>query len=126
MNENLVRTGIKAEFSTRERIFITERLNDPAVPDVSLADARLKPGITTELHRLTVNECYVMQQGEGLMEVGGGEPFAVSTGDVVVIPAGTSQRITNTGASDMLFQCICRPRFTVDSYYPMENNSQEQ
>jgi mannose-6-phosphate isomerase-like protein (cupin superfamily) len=125
MNENLVCAGIKTEFPTRERIFITERLNDPAVPDVSLADARLEPGITTELHRLTVNEWYVIQQGGGLMEVGGGEPFAVSSGEVVVIPAGTSQRITNTGDADLLFQCICMPRFTEDSYCPMENNSQE-
>lgn len=122
MNENLVRAGNEAEFPTRERIFITERLNDSAVPDLSLADARLEPGVTTELHRLTVNEWYVIQHGAGLMEVGVREPFEVGLGDIVVIPAGVSQRITNTGDADLRFQCVCMPRFTEDSYHSMENN----
>jgi mannose-6-phosphate isomerase-like protein (cupin superfamily) len=122
MNENLVRAGNEAEFPTRERIFITERLNDSAVPDLSLADARLEPGVTTELHRLTVNEWYVIQHGAGLMEVGDREPFEVGLGDIVVIPAGVSQRITNTGDADLRFQCVCMPRFTEDSYHSMENN----
>ena len=122
MNDYLVRAGVCAEFPTRERVFITERLNDLAVPDISLADARLEPGVTTQLHRLTVNEWYIIQQGEGLMEVGGGEPFAVSSGDVVVIPAGISQRITSTGDADLRFQCVCMPRFTEDSYHSLEDN----
>ena len=122
MNEYLIRAGNEAEFPTRERIFITERLNDPATSDLSLADARLEPGVTTELHRLTVKEWYVIQHGAGLMEVGGGEPFEVSFGDIVVIPAGISQRITNTGDADLRFQCVCMPRFTEDSYESLESN----
>jgi mannose-6-phosphate isomerase-like protein (cupin superfamily) len=122
MNEYLIRAGNEAEFPTRERILITERLNDPAVPDLSLADARLEPGVTTELHRLTVKEWYLIQHGAGLMEVGGGEPFEVSLGDVVVIPAGISQRITNTGDANLRFQCVCMPRFTEDSYESLESN----
>jgi mannose-6-phosphate isomerase-like protein (cupin superfamily) len=122
MNEYLIRAGNEAEFPTRERIFITERLNDPGIRDLSLADARLEPGVTTELHRLTVKEWYVIQHGAGLMEVGGGEPFEVSFGDIVVIPAGISQRITNTGDADLRFQCVCMPRFTEDSYESLESN----
>ena len=122
MNEYLIRAGNEAEFPTRERIFITERLNDPATSDLSLADARLEPGVTTELHRLTVKEWYVIQHGAGLMEVGGGEPFEVSFGDIVVIPAGISQRITNTGDADLRFQCVCMPRFTEDSYESLESS----
>ena len=122
MNEYLIRAGNEAEFPTRERIFITERLNDPATSDLSLADARLEPGETTELHRLTVKEWYVIQHGAGLMEVGGGEPFEVSFGDIVVIPAGISQRITNTGDADLRFQCVCMPRFTEDSYESLESS----
>jgi mannose-6-phosphate isomerase-like protein (cupin superfamily) len=120
MNENIVHGSNKAEFPTRERVFITERLNDPAVPGLSLADARVKPGVTTELHRLTVDEWYVIEHGSGLMAVGGGEQFEVGPGDVVVIPAGASQSIRNTAGSDLRFQCICVPRFTPDSYEPLE------
>lgn len=108
------------ELYTRERVHVTELLNDPAAPDVSLARCRVEPGVTTELHRLAVAEWYVLEQGEGLMEVGGGEPFAVGPGDVVAIPAGTSQRITNTGDRDLVLQCVCLPRFTEDAYTPLE------
>jgi mannose-6-phosphate isomerase-like protein (cupin superfamily) len=109
-----------SEFYTRERVYVTELLNDAAVPQVSLARCRVLPGVTTELHRLDVAEWYVLEQGSGLMEVGGGEPFAVGPGDVVAIPAGTSQRITNTGATDLVLQCVCVPRFTEDGYTPLE------
>jgi mannose-6-phosphate isomerase-like protein (cupin superfamily) len=120
MNDYLVRAGAGSEFPTRERLYITERLNDPAIPGLSLADARVEPGVITELHRLSVDEWYVIQQGSGLMEVGGGTPFEVSPGDTVVISAGTSQRITNSGDGDLRFQCICRPRFTPDTYEGLE------
>ena len=122
MNENLVCAGDGAELLTRERVYITERLNDPAIPRVSLADARVEPGVTTELHRLGVDEWYVIRFGTGLMEVGGGEPFEVGAGDTVVIPAGVSQRITNTGNGDLCFQCVCMPRFTPESYEPLESD----
>ena len=116
MNDCLVRGGEGAEILTRERVYIRERLNDPAIPRVSLADARVEPGVTTELHRLTVDEWYVIQLGAGMMEVGGGATFAVAAGDTVVIPAGVSQRITNTGNSDLRFLCVCMPRFTAECY----------
>jgi mannose-6-phosphate isomerase-like protein (cupin superfamily) len=120
MNDNLIRASLTLEFPTRERLHITERLNDPAAPALSLADARVEPGVTTELHKLTVDEWYVIHVGSGLMEVGGGTAFAVRQGDTVIIPAGTSQRISNTGKDDLQFQCICMPRFTPDSYEALE------
>ena len=120
MNEHLIAGRIRDELRTRERLYITERLNDPAVPQVSLADARVEPGVTTELHALSVNEYYNISAGKGLMEVGGGEPFPVAAGDTVAIPAGTSQRISNTGNTDLCFQCICLPRFTPGAYRPLE------
>ncbi len=116
MNDCLVRGGEGAEILTRERVYIRERLNDPEIPRVSLADARVEPGVTTELHRLTVDEWYVIQLGAGMMEVGGSEPFAVGAGDSVVIRAGVSQRITNTGNGDLRFLCVCMPRFTPECY----------
>jgi mannose-6-phosphate isomerase-like protein (cupin superfamily) len=39
---------------------------------------------------------------------------------VVVIPAGVSQQIQNEGQGDLVFYCICTPRFTPDCYEPLE------
>ncbi len=123
MTDSLVPGGNNDEFPTRERVFISEWMNDPAIPGVSLADARVEAGVTTELHRLSVKEYYVIRQGTGLMEVGDEEPFEVTDGDTLVIPAGVAQRITNTGRRDLLMQCVCMPRFTPGSYEPLEEDS---
>jgi len=40
----------------------------------------------------------------------------VGAGDVVRIPANTPQRITNTGATDLIFYAICSPRFQAKCY----------
>jgi mannose-6-phosphate isomerase-like protein (cupin superfamily) len=40
----------------------------------------------------------------------------VRPGDVVVIPAGVAQSIANTSARDLVFYCICTPRFTPACY----------
>ena len=122
MSDSLVRGVAGAEFWTRERLYITEHMNDPENPRVSLADARVEPGVTTELHRLRVDEWYVIRQGKGRMEVGGNDPFDVGPGDTVVIPAGVSQCITNIGADDLVFHCVCMPRFTADAFDSMESD----
>ena len=117
----LIRNGrYRDEFYTGERVYVTELLNDEAAPEASLARCRVLAGVTTELHRLSVAEWYVIESGSGLMEVGGGEPFAVGPGDVVAIPPGTSQRITNTGETDLVLQCLCLPRFTPECYEALE------
>jgi mannose-6-phosphate isomerase-like protein (cupin superfamily) len=105
-----------AEFPTGERCAITEFLNDPACPEVSLARARVAPGVTTRLHVLrgTV-ERYVILAGEGMVEVGG-ETVRVGPGDRVLIAAGIPQRIANTGEGDLVFDCICTPRFRPEYY----------
>ncbi len=110
----------RKEFRTSERVHITEKLNDPEVPEVSLAQTRVEAGVTTELHKLSVAEWYVIGSGCGLMEVGEDPAFEVGPGDSVQIPAGVSQRISNTGCEDLLLDCICIPRFTPDSYTPLE------
>ena len=103
------------EFWIRERCYIRELVNDPGIREFSLAIARVEPGVTTELHRLSVDEWYVVMDGTGEVEVDG-ETRAVGPGDVVAIPAGTPQRISNSGATDLRFQCICLPRFSPDGY----------
>lgn len=113
----LIRTeNAPREAWTEERCHVLELLNDPRAPEVSLAECRVEPGVTTELHRLSVAEWYVIRAGEGLMEVGGEAPFAVRAGDVVAIPPRAAQCITNTGEGDLRFACICLPRFTPECY----------
>ena len=109
-----------AEFLTREGCYITELLNDPSLPDVSVARARVEPGVTTELHRLSVLEWYVIESGHGLIRLGDREPYAVGPGDSIQIPAECEQQITNTGDRDLLFLCVCVPRFEAASYQPCE------
>ncbi len=121
MSRHLVPGEPGREFSTRERCFITEILNDPQVPDVSLARCRVPAGVTTELHSLSVDEVYVIRCGHGRMHVGDAAPFCVKAGDAVSIPAGVAQCIANTGTSDLVFECLCRPRFTPASYTPLES-----
>ena len=117
----LIRNGKYAEECyTRERVWVKELLNDPAAPGVSLARCRVLPGVTTELHRLSVAEWYVIECGRGAMEVGGAEAFAVGPGDVVAIPEGVSQRITNSGDTDLVLECVCLPRFTPECYEALE------
>lgn len=121
MRKTLIKSDSQ-EFLTRERLFVSERLNDPSVPEMSLADCRVEAGVTTELHRLDVAEWYVVVEGSGLMQVGEREPFAVGPGNSVEIPQGVAQCITNTGDTDLLFQCVCLPRFTPECYHPLEND----
>ena len=108
------------EVWTTERCYIREIVNHDGIPDWSLAATRVEPGVTTQLHRLTVAEWYLIKQGQGRMEVGDHPPFDVAPGDTVEIPAGSSQRITNTGAGDLIFDCLCIPRFTPESYTALD------
>jgi mannose-6-phosphate isomerase-like protein (cupin superfamily) len=108
------------EFATEEHCRMTELLNLPECPEVSLALARVAPGATTRLHavRGTV-ERYVILAGEGVVEVGG-VAAPVRRGDRVVIPADVPQRITNTGAVELEFHEICTPRFRQEVYVDLE------
>jgi mannose-6-phosphate isomerase-like protein (cupin superfamily) len=111
----------QGEFWTEERCFITELHNCDASPDVSLAIARVEPGVTTQLHRLDgICERYVVREGEGTVEVDG-ERRHLRTGDQAVIPPGAAQRIENTGPGQLVFYCVCTPRFVPSSYVNLEH-----
>lgn len=109
------------EFLTAERCHIVEMWNSPGDPGVSIARARVEPGVTTAWHTLDgVDERYVIAWGRGRMEVGDLPAAEVTTGDTIFVPAGVRQRITNIGDEDLLFLCICTPQFTPSSYKPLE------
>ena len=110
----------KPEVWTEERCFITELVNTPAWPELSIARTRVEPGVTTALHALDVLEFYVIEKGEGLMRTGERDPFPVGPGDAVTIPQHESQCITNTGSGDLVFLCVCTPRFSQDCYTSLE------
>lgn len=119
-DRRFVAAGGAGEFWTEERCFITELHNCDASPEVSLAVARVEPGVTTQLHALDGGvERYIVRRGEGLLEVDGARQ-PMKAGDQFVIPAGASQRITNTGPSDLEFYCLCTPRFFPVSYRNLE------
>lgn len=109
------------EFCTLERCHIIETFNSPADEFLSIARARVEPGITTVWHHVegTV-ERYIIAEGRGRVEVGDLPAAEVGSGDVVVIPAGVRQRITNIGDRDLIFYCVCTPRFQSRNYRALE------
>jgi mannose-6-phosphate isomerase-like protein (cupin superfamily) len=118
MNEAIKRFDLASEFPINEGCFIVELSNSPDDPDVSIAKARVPPGVTTQWHRLRgTAERYVLLEGEGRMEVGSLPPQSVNPGDVVLIPPLCRQRITNLSQKqDLVFLAICTPRFTPEIY----------
>ncbi len=106
---------------TEERLFITELLNDPSVPHLSIARCRVLPGVTSQLHELGVHEWYLIEAGLGQMRLGDDKPFAVNVRDCVQIPAGTPQQISNPGDDDLVFLCVCMPRFEQSAYRSLED-----
>ncbi len=106
-----------SEYYFREGCFITELLNSTDDEVLSVAKARVEPGVTTSWHRLTgTTERYIILEGQGEVEVGDIPPTRVSAGDVVVIPQDVAQRIRNVGEEDLVFFAICTPRFCPENY----------
>lgn len=113
-------TDPATEYLTSEGCYIIEILNGPEQPEVSLAQARVAPGQTTRWHTLEAREVYYLLKGEGYVELGEDFGRAVGPGDAVNIPAGVRQRIGNTGQTDLIFLCVCAPRFRVEGYADVE------
>lgn len=109
------------EYYFQEGCFITELHNSPEDPALSVARARVEPGSTTRWHSLTgVHERYLILAGEGRVEIGDDPPRWVQPGEVVLIPPGCRQRITNTGETDLIFLAVCTPRFIPTIYHDQE------
>lgn len=123
MQESIFKEAEQSEFFTQEQCFITESLNSLADPELSIAKARVKPGVTTHWHRLTdIVERYYILSGSGEVEVGQLAATPVSPGDIVYIPSLCRQRIRNTGTEDLVFLALCTPRFVQDAYEDLETN----
>ena len=117
MQPQILKANEADEYYFDEGCFILELSNSSADQDVSIARARVKPGVTTKLHRLKgVVERYVVLSGVAIVEVAEDGLQQVSAGDVVIIPSLCPQRITNIGTEDLVFLAICTPRFTEKVY----------
>ena len=110
------------EYYFEEGCYILELSNTPDDPAVSIARARVTPGVTTRLHRLHgITERYVILEGTGIVEVDMQAEQPVGPGDVVVIPPQSPQRITNVGATDLVFLAVCTPRFVSEAYEDVDD-----
>ena len=121
MKPHVVRPAQSSEFETPERCRILESWNVGEDAAVSIARARVAPGITTKSHRLHgVIERYLIVEGRGRVAIGDTIREDVGPGDVVIIPEGVAQKIANIGDADLVFYCVCTPRFTPECYESLE------
>lgn len=105
------------EYLTDELCHILETWNREDDAAVSIARARVEPGITTRLHRLHgIAERYFMLEGDGRVQIGTLPPSLVAPGDMVYIPPGCPQCISNPGDTDLVFLAVCTPRFVPEAY----------
>ena len=110
------------ELLTEERCFISEWLRPSADRDLSIARARVAPGVTTRWHVLDgISERYLVLEGTGRAEVGESLVADVGPGDIVLIPPGARQRIENTGEGDLVFLALCTPPFEQGAYRDAES-----
>ena len=114
MQARIIKAKSSHEFYTSEKCFISENLS---LENLSIARAKVAPETTTKMHHLKgVDEVYLITEGNGMVSVGTLQPTEVTAGDTVYIPAGTPQRITNIGNKDLVFYCICTPKFDQNCY----------
>ena len=122
MQPKIIRPDKSDEELTHENCYILETFNTGDYPGLSIARARVLPGATTQWHALgNADEFYYILSGRGRMEMEGKDYGIVRQGDVVCIPKGIAQRITNTGEEDLIFICLCTPRFRFDAYENRED-----
>jgi mannose-6-phosphate isomerase-like protein (cupin superfamily) len=112
----------KPEFWIQEGCMVTENLNSEQDSELSVARAVVPPGFTTAWHRLrNTTERYVIISGTARVEAGDYPATDLVPQDVVYIPAGVRQRITNTDPErPLVFLALCTPRFRPENYEALE------
>jgi mannose-6-phosphate isomerase-like protein (cupin superfamily) len=123
MQARILRHDASKEYFFQEGCYINELSNHTQDGALSIARARVEPGVTTRLHRLQRSaERYCIISGVGVVEVEGLSPQRVVAGDVVLIPPGAAQRITNSGSEELIFLALCTPRFQQSDYIALTTN----
>jgi mannose-6-phosphate isomerase-like protein (cupin superfamily) len=122
MKESINTMNLAQEYYTEEKCHIIEISNDDSDPELSIARARVEPGVTTRWHRLVdTSERYIILSGKGRVEIGALPATEVSAGDVVNIPPMCPQRISNIGSDELVFFAVCSPRFKPEAYQDIED-----
>jgi oxalate decarboxylase/phosphoglucose isomerase-like protein (cupin superfamily) len=83
--------------------------DNKTLKNLVLSSTKLYRNQSTRGHRHPgQEEVYFFVQGSGRMIVGDedSESFAVSPGDVVLIPDGAFHRVINDGEMNLLFNCV--------------------
>ncbi len=114
------KTNTEEEFYTNEKCHIIEMMNIPDIENISISRARVEPRITTQNHALHFDEVYYVLSGKGEMQINNGELKTLEPGDIAFIKKGSSQKITNVLNVDLIFLCVCTPRFKVEGYESTE------
>ncbi len=97
MQPNIKKLDTSKEYYFDEGCYITELSNSDEDPELSIAKARVVPGITTKLHYLiNTIERYVILEGEGTVVLDKLEPKKVIAYDVVIIPSGLTMNFPDT------------------------------
>jgi len=109
-------------FTTKDGSEIRELLahRNSLIKGQSLAEARVKPGLTTTLHyHVKTEEIYYIQRGRGRVRVGH-EYREIGPGDAIAIPPGTLHQITALGTEPLVFICCCVPPYEHEDTVLME------
>lgn len=86
----------------------------------SLAEAVIRPGERTYLHRhATTEELYHVTRGRGLMTLGD-EHFEVCVGDTVLIPPTVPHCIEAVGSLPLHVLCCCSPAYRHEDTFVLE------
>jgi len=103
-------------YITKDKAEIRELFHptNSAVKNMSIAEARVKPGEITEYHfHRKSQEIYFILEGIGMMEMEGKDK-EVRVNDCIFIPAGTKHRIKNIGKRTLRILCQSSPAYSHD------------
>lgn len=121
MHPTILHHKPESEFFTEELCHIIELSNSAQDEELSIAWVGVEPGVTTRWHRLVgTSERYVILAGQGVVEIADLPPQVVGPRDVVIIPPGCRQRISNSGPEELVFYALCTPRFQPSVYEDAE------
>ena len=128
MLPRIIKAASLKEALTPEDCFVYENYGiSTGDSTVSIARARVEPGVTTKVHHLDgIQEIYLIVKGKGRVDIEGLESAEVVEDDMVVIPFGKSQRITNVGKIDLVFYCVCTPSFAQNRYFEEKTEKASQ
>jgi len=112
--KNISKYGQIKPYITRDGSEIRELMHPDShdSKQQSLAEATIRPGKQTLLHRHNKSEeLYFITQGIGRLQIGN-EIIKVRPGDCVCIAPGMAHRIENIGHEDLKILCCCAPAYS--------------